>query len=236
MTRSKLATVVAIALLLVACGSTEQASDSTTGASGAPPATDDGATSQPAATDLVPATDSLPAAPATTSATEPGGEPAVTDATSGGWKLVENRQIPSLPGGKSAPIVDPLPDGVYWSWSYVSAGDSVDFTLSQIFTGDACTEQFGDSDVACASDNETLYDPSANVAMSAGTAAVTVVGYNPDGSFDAYSVSAAEFVRLVAGKAPSADAPVGFAFQNYFAVILTLRDGQVVAVDQVFMS
>jgi hypothetical protein len=183
--------------------------------------------------------------PTSTSATEPSNATATTqqpaagstpsESTVGGWQFVADRQLPVLPGGKSAPILNPLPDGVYWSWSYVSDASTVDFTLSQYFTGDACREQFGDGDPACASDNETLYEPSATVSTSSETRAATVITYNDDGSFGAYSVSPAEFARLVAGAEPSSDAPPGFAFQSA-AVIVRVRDGQVIAVDQVFTS
>ena len=228
------------ATMLVACGSGDDAADATSETTVAGsvlesvPASST-ATPQPAGNDPSTTVASGPDDEATAGELpDDGSSPA--ESTVGGWELLADRQIPALPGGKSAPILSPLPDGVYWSWSYVSDGAAVEFTLSQYFTGDACIEQFGDGDGACASETGTLLEPSASVSMSAGTAAATVIVSNPDGSFDAYSVTSAEFVRLVAGTAPSADAPVGFAFQDYAAVIVTVRNGQVVAVDQIFTS
>lgn len=165
--------------------------------------------------------------PATTSVPEP--------ETGGGWELAADREVPPLQDGKSAPISSPLPDGAYWSWDYVSDGSTVEFTLSQYFTGDACREQFGDGDGACASDNDTLYEPSAKVTMPAGTGSTTVIADNGEAGIDAYRVSPAEFARLVAGEAPASDAPDGFSFQPA-AVIVTVRNGEVAAADQVFTS
>lgn len=238
-----LSALVVVMIVLGACGDDDESA-----------ATSVASTSVGAVIESVPTPESSVATtesgtvdPSTTSATEPSvGAPTTeqpvvgttpSDPTIGGWQFIADRQAPELPGNKSAPILSPLPDGVYWSWSYESNGNTVDFTLSQYFFGDACREQFGDGDVVCASENETLYEPSATVAMSAGTGAATVVAYSANGTFnnDAYSVSSAEFARLVAGMAPASDAPPGFTFQS-FAVIVTVRDGQVVAADQVFTS
>ncbi len=150
---------------------------------------------------------------------------------SGGYQAISSPAVASLQvDQKTNPIVDPLPDGEYWSWDYTSDGQDVSFTLVQFFVGDACRERFDD----CASDNNTLQLPSATVGLSA-SAPTSVVWCCVGGSFESYRVSNREFARLVAGFAPASDAPAGFAYSRSGAVV-TVRDGQAVAVDQVFTS
>jgi LysM repeat protein len=136
----------------------------------------------------------------------------------------------SLPVNQETnPIVDPLPDGEYWSVDYTSDGQDVSFRLLQLFTGEACYERFDD----CLSDANTLSEPSATVSLSA--SAATSVIWTPGNLVESYRVSNREFARLVAGFAPASDAPAGFAYGR-FIVVVTVRDGQAVAADQVFQS
>ena len=169
--------------------------------------------------------------PATTTAsTEPG-----SAAAPAGYELSATPAFDSLRvNQKSDPISDPLPDGHYWSWDYTSDGENVSFTLVQYFYGDACREQFGDGEDACASDNNTLYSPSATVGL-ADAAATSVVACCDEGSFMSYRVSTSEFARLVAGLASAPDAPAGFTYGPY-GVIVTVRNGQAIAADQIFTS
>ncbi len=173
------------------------------------------------------------AGPAATTATPPSG--GVT-ASSGGYEPSPSPNPASLATNqKSDPIVAPLPDGQYWSWNYTSDGDNVSFTLVQYFFGDACRKQFGTADEACASDNGTLYEPSATVRLT-NTAATSVVTCCDNSSqFGSYRVSTSEFVRLVAGLTPAADAPTDFAYATY-AVVVTVQNGQAVAAHQIFTS
>ncbi len=163
-------------------------------------------------------------------------EPASTAApVGGGYEQLETPTFDSLfANQKSDPISDPLPDGQYWSWDYTSDGENVSFTLVQYFYGDACREQFGDGEDACSSDNNTLYSPSANVAL-ADAAATSVGAWVGDGRFVSYRVSTSEFARLVAGHASAPDTPTGFTYERY-AVIVTVRNGQAIAADQIFTS
>lgn len=167
--------------------------------------------------------------------TVPTGTSAPPDASIGEYEISSDPSPPPLASGKSDPIQTPLPDGVYWSWEYESDGDEVEFVLTQLFTGDACREEFGDDDAACASDNNTRFEPRAVVTMPAGVGTVSVLGQDGQTGFDRYRVSPIEFARLAAGLAPASDAPAGFAFERH-PVIVTFGDGKVVAVDQVFMS
>jgi hypothetical protein len=97
----------------------------------------------------------------------------------------------------------------YWRWDYTSNGESVDFTLVQFFVGDACRDQFGDSDDACASDNNAR--------------------------FRSHRISADEFTRVVAGRAPAADAPADYSYADY-GVVVTVENGLAVAAEQLFTS
>jgi hypothetical protein len=142
--------------------------------------------------------------------------------------------VPALVDGASDPIEVPLPDGVYWSWEYASADDSVEFVLSQLFTGDACRQRFGAE--ACPSDNNTLYEPSTTITMAPAITSVTVLVAAGDGvRFDRFAVSAIEFARLVDGQAPAPDAPAGFSFERH-PVVIVVTGGEIESVDQVFMS
>jgi hypothetical protein len=226
------ATVVALTAL-VACGSdgastsdstvpsptTELTSPSTVPSSPAP-------TSPPAATTASAPTEPAPAtAPSTASETELGGYVAAPD-----------RSTPALVDERTDPIVTPLSDGLYWSWDYAAAGGGIEFTLSQYFVGSACREQFGDADEACASDNETLYEPSATLSLPGdGAAAVTVLTSSSVAPFDPYEVSPAELVRLVAGADPAPDAPAGYEFIP-FPMLLSVTSGEITGADQIFVS
>jgi len=172
-------------------------------------------------------------APGTSSPTTTSAPTTVVDVAVGGYVPVD--EVPVLVGGASDPIEVPLPDGVYWSWEYASAGDSVEFVLSQLFTGDACRQQFGDSAEACASDNNTLYEPSATITMSPGDQPATVLMSTGPAGFDRFRVSATEFARLVGGQVPAPDAPAGFSFERH-PVVIAVSGGEIDSVDQVFMS
>jgi LysM repeat protein len=157
-------------------------------------------------------------------------------ATQGGYAPTTGTNPTSLSTNeKTDPIVTPLPDGQYWSWDYTSNGDSVDFTLVQFFVGDACREQFGDSDDACASDNNTLDQPSTTVRLAEGAATSVVSCCDSNASFRSYRISADEFIRLVAGRAPAADAPGDFNYSDY-GVLVTVENGLAIAAEQRFTS
>jgi hypothetical protein len=89
----------------------------------------------------------------------------LSDIAAGGYVPVD--AVPALVLGASDPIEVPLPDGVYWSWACASADDSVEFVLSQLFSGDACRQRFGAE--ACPSGNNTLYEPSTTITMAPGS-------------------------------------------------------------------
>ena len=204
--------------LLAACGTTDDS-----------PADGLAATESVATTEPVdPGSTTPPAAPSDTTAPAGGSEPA---AAAGDYQAMSSPAPTSLQvDQRTDPIIDPLPDGEYWSWDYTSDGRNVNFILVQYFVGDACRERFDD----CASDNNTLQEPSATVSLSP-AAPTSVVWCCPGGSFESYRVSNPEFARLVAGLAPASDAPTGFSYSRSGAVV-TVRDGEAVAVDQVFTS
>lgn len=222
-------------MILAGCGDTD-AAPATTGATDESTSTlaTTVTTSTPTTTTTA-TTTTTTAAPATTTptTTAPASTTSVLDPTAGGYVASESPVGPAL-GEKSDPIVEPLPDGTYWSWEYASDGDTVTFTLVQIFFGEACVEQFGDQD-ACPSDNNTLMSPSATIEMPADQGSASVIMINEQSGFTPYRVSTREFTRLVAGTAPAPDAPPGYEFVP-FGTIVTVRDGIAVAADQMFTS
>jgi hypothetical protein len=225
--------IAALALMaLASCGNPDAPSGS---ASTSPASQSD--TTLAAAPDptTVPTTAPTTAAPEPT-ATEPtiaSTQPTTTlsDIAAGGYVPVD--AVPALVDGASDPIEAPLPDGVYWSWEYASADDSVEFVLSQLFTGDACRQRFGAE--ACPSDNNTLYEPMTTITMAPGTTSVTVLVAAGGAGFDRFAVSASEFARLVDGRTPAQDAPAGFSFERH-PVVIVVTGGEIESVDQVFMS
>jgi LysM repeat protein len=157
-------------------------------------------------------------------------------ASAGGYEPSEGPRPSSIAANqKSDPIVVPLPDGQYWSWDYTSDGAAVSLTLVQYFVGDACREQFGDSDDACASDNNTLSEPSTTVQLSPTADTSVVACCNDSGQFESYRVSTSEFARLVAGLAPAPDAPTDFTYGAY-GVVVDVQNGQAVSAQQIFTS
>lgn len=224
--------IAALALVaLASCGD----SDAPSGSAPTSPASQSDSTDAAA-----PDPTTVPMTAPTTAAPEPTvTEPAVastqptttSDVAAGGYVPVDI--VPALVGGVSDPIEVPLPDGVYWSWEYASAGDSVEFVLSQLFTGDACVQRFGAE--ACPSENNTLFEPRATITMAPTSTSVTVFVAAGEAGFDRFAVSAIEFARLVDGQAPAPDAPAGFSFERH-PVVIVVTGGEIESVDQVFMS
>lgn len=152
---------------------------------------------------------------------------------------VEYRPLDGYAGpqfDRSDPVETPLPDGVYWAWDATVTGNRqrIDFTLSQIFFGDACREVLGTSEEACASDNGTDYTPQATVSLEVGTGTASVTLLD-GGIATYYAVPTAELARLIAGDSPSPGAPDGQPWSSG-AYAVTVRGGVVVAADQRFVS
>ena len=103
------------------------------------------------------------------------------------------------------------------------------FVLTQAFFGPACEEELGTD--ACDGEMGVLDDPSRDIGVTMdGVNPITVVNEQREN----FAVPADEFVRLVAGEAPSADAPEGFAYQPY-PFLVTVLAGNVTAVQQIWM-
>jgi hypothetical protein len=137
--------------------------------------------------------------------------------------------------GTTDPIVQPLPDGVYFADSpQVIGGDTaIEFTLWQRFTGDDCLEEFPTATLNCIGDGFTGNAATrASMIVSNGTA--SVIGLE-EGIPVAYEVAPAELVRLIRGVAPAADAPERFSYAPY-PFIVTVRGSEIVAADQQFQS
>jgi LysM repeat protein len=138
--------------------------------------------------------------------------------------------------GTTDPIVQPLPDGVYFADSpqITGGGTAIEFTLWQRFTGDDCLQQFTTAPLNCIGDGFTGNEATrASMIVSDGTA--TVIGLDDTGNPVAYEVSPDELVRLISGETPADDAPEGFSYAPY-PFIVTVRGGEIVAADQQFQS
>ena len=112
-------------------------------------------------------------------------------------------------GDETDPVSTPLPDGIYWAWDANLSGDgeSVDFTLSQVFFGDACHEAFGTSPEDCASDIGSDESTLAPVSLEIGTGTASVMLMDNTSMFTFYRVPTTELARLLAGDAPSPGPP-----------------------------
>lgn len=154
------------------------------------------------------------------------------DAASAGGYADADATLP-FDGDRTAPVGEPLADGVYFSDEYTSDGTTVTFSLSQYFLCDSGTNVPDEPSIACASGFGTLDEPTATVEL-ARDADVTVATGDLDDPTRS-SVSAAEFVRLVAGEQPAADAPSGYQFAD-FLVFVEVVDGAAVGVQQFYTS
>ena len=76
-----------------------------------------------------------------------------TAAMSGGYTATGEAYVGPTLDGSTDPIIDPLPDGVYWSFepSVSDDGSTITFEVVQQFSGDTCREHFGTSN-SCLSD------------------------------------------------------------------------------------
>ena len=122
-----------------------------------------------------------------------------------------------------------LTDGQYWATATGVDGAAVQFVLTQAFFGPACEEELGAD--ACDGEMGVVDDPSREIGVTMdGVSPITVVNEQREN----FAVPGDEFVRLVAGEAPSADAPEGFAYQRY-PFLVSVRGGNVTAVQQIWM-
>lgn len=133
---------------------------------------------------------------------------------------------------RTAPVVIPLVDGLYYASAATATGSTVTLTLGQWFTcGDSGVA--GNPTVECASGIGTLDDPSTTVTVDP-DARVTV-NTGDLTNFDRAGISAAEFARLVGGRTPSPSAPTGYSYESY-PLFVRVKNGVAVQVEQVYTS
>ncbi len=140
--------------------------------------------------------------------------------------------VPAVPD-RTQPVTDatPLPDGQYWAPEVTVDADGVrlHFTLAQAFFGPGCADALGADQ--CDGDAGVLAEPSLDLVVAPeGRAPISVV----DAEQRNYAVPADELVNLIAGKAPSVDAPADFAYTP-FPYLLTALNGEVVSIQQIWM-
>jgi LysM repeat protein len=164
-----------------------------------------------------------------TTTTSPAGEPG------GGGYIDTGLPFAGPDRATTDPIVEPLPDGVYWAEAsgVVSGGATIEFTLRQRLSGEDCLEQFPTSTLNCIDDGY-VGDATAQASMSVDGTTASVIS-TPAGIPVAWEVTPAELARLVAGEPAAADAPEGFSYVP-FPFIVTVRGGEIVAADQQFQS
>ena len=139
--------------------------------------------------------------------------------------------VPAVPDRTQAlPAADaPLPAGQYWATATGVDGPAVKFTLAQAFFGPTCVVALGQD--ACDGDVGVQDTPSRDILVApTGVSPLSVVSEDREN----FAVPADEFVRLVAGDAPSSDAPDGFAFQPY-PFLVTVAAGNVTGIQQIWM-
>lgn len=140
--------------------------------------------------------------------------------------------VPAVPD-RTQPVTDAatLPDGQYWAPSAAVEADGfrLRFTLAQAFFGSVCAEALGAD--ACEGDVGVVDDPARDLIVAPeGRAPISVV----DEQQNNYAVPSDELIRLIAGEAPSADAPEGFAYVE-FPYLLAVLNGEVVSIQQIWM-
>lgn len=131
----------------------------------------------------------------------------------------------------TAPVANFPQDGVYGSEQHQVNGESVTFTLSQFFFGEACNTLFSippdEYSDDCAGNYATVSDPTATVTMD--STATVFADFNEDENIATYQIPAAEFARLLAGEAPDASAPAGLTFWPG-PILVQVQGGKVTAV------
>lgn len=150
-------------------------------------------------------------------------------------ELYDRVPVPAVPDRTAA--VDPAAtaldgDGAYWAElvGFDLGGDPVfTFDVSQALFAQACIDTLGADE--CPNDFGVVAEPHLLVTASAGTVTrVTVAAENQQN----FAITADELLRLVAGEAPAAAAPDGFAYVE-FPYLLTVRGGTVVAANQIWV-
>ena len=245
--RRFVATLVAIGLVVAACGSDGgNAGDNTT------PPTASTNTLAPQETTTIPST-AAPTTAATTSlpTTEPATtEPATTEATTTEAATTQYVTIPPTTEAllEFTPVDSPTvparteavqpdnsnPNGVYYA-TVSEGGDpppaegSVVFEIVQLFVGDACIDHFGaDDEDACVGDYGVETDPTAALELPLGDQHITVVDAATQQS---YAVSGAELYRLILGDTPAERAPPDYVYSG-FGYLMTFENGTVTALEQ----
>lgn len=184
------------------------------------------------------------AVPELPSTTLPPSASSSAESATGGYRAAEPILVLYLDDGRSAPITTPLADGTYYSREFgvAAGGAAVDFTLVQAVSGGACRAELdtvpgGTIDELECIGGYFVLSPSATVRLSAGDAVpVLVLGDTSDRPGGGHSeVAAAEFVRLVGGQAPAADAPAAYSYIGWSALV-QIRDGLITRVEQYFES
>jgi hypothetical protein len=243
--------LVAIAVLaLVACGG----DDESTAPDGISVAEETSTTSLPTETTLAPGTTTAatvdespttgtPSTPAPTDA--PTTPPAPTTAAPSDLYRVVTPPTPA-----TTDPIDPawiedngetlgtdIADGVYWGTivgTFEGAeGPGISFELSQVFFGDDCTAQFGTGDDVCLNDYQELPEPRGELPAYVASLQYVTVADVIDNEIS-YLIDGAELYRMASGRPPSAGAPEYWALAP-FPYLVTVRDGTVISVEQVWL-
>lgn len=141
-------------------------------------------------------------------------------------------EIPVL-DDRTDPVVEPVPDGTYFSAVAEVVGEEVEMTLTQYFLCDSSTNVPDEPTVVCASGFGTLDTPAATVPLASDAAIVLATGDLSDPT--RHTVSAGEFSRLLGGQDPAAGAPTGYAYTT-LPFFVEVVDGNVVTASQFYLS
>lgn len=130
-----------------------------------------------------------------------------------------------------------IADGVYWGvlvGTFEGAGgEGMSFALSQVFFGEDCTAQFGTGDDVCLNDYQELPEPSGEFPAYVDSLQYVTVADVIDNEVS-YLIDGAELYRMASGRPPSAGAPEYWALAP-FPYQVTVRDGRVIALEQVWL-
>ncbi len=159
-----------------------------------------------------------------------------TAATSGGYEATGESYVGPALDGSTDPIIEPLPDGVYWSFgpAVSTDGSTITFELVQQFSGDSCREHFVTTPDSCLSDID-FESALAAASMRVGSGTATVLYLHGGYDVEAYRTTSEELARLLAGKPPADDAPDDFQYGAH-PFVVTVQNGSVTAADQIWIS
>lgn len=162
----------------------------------------------------------------------------------GGYRLLgpEEEPLPLGADGTSHPVSDPLADGLYFADTYglTADGAGVRFNIARFMSTEACiatldTVTDGTIDPSGCYGGHVDTSSTAVVTRGIDSNFPVVLVFDDRGSVSYLEVTSEEFARLLKGELPASDAPAGYEFRRWPAMVEVV-DGTVQRLNQRWSS